>query len=126
MSYLFVASEFANVRRRLKDDGRQAQNGPDLVANSSTKNVNQYTLDAMTSSELKDVLLWCLGINYGVLLIWFGAFVFAHGWMYRLHTRWFKLSVEIFDALHYAGMSVYKIGIILLNLVPLVALYLSR
>jgi len=80
----------------------------------------------MTSSELKDVLLWCLGINYGVLLIWFGAFVFAHGWMYRLHTRWFKLSVEIFDALHYAGMSVYKIGIILLNLVPLVALYLSR
>jgi len=80
----------------------------------------------MTSSELKDVLLWCLGINYGVLLIWFGAFVFAHGWMYRLHTRWFKLSVETFDALHYAGMSVYKIGIILLNLVPLVALYLSR
>ena len=85
-----------------------------------------FTLDAMTSSELKDVLLWCLGINYGVLLIWFGAFVFAHGWMYRLHTRWFKLSVETFDALHYAGMSVYKIGIILLNLVPLVALYLSR
>jgi len=80
----------------------------------------------MTSSELKDVLLWCLGINYVVLLIWFGAFVFAHGWMYRLHTRWFKLSVETFDALHYAGMSVYKIGIILLNLVPLVALYLSR
>jgi hypothetical protein len=80
----------------------------------------------MTSSELKDVLLWCLGINYGVLLVWFGAFVFAHGWMYRLHTRWFKLSVETFDALHYVGMSVYKIGIILLNLVPLVALYLSR
>ena len=80
----------------------------------------------MTSSELKDVLLWCLGINYGVLLVWFGAFVYAHGWMYRLHTRWFKLSLETFDALHYMGMSIYKIGIILLNLVPLVALYLSR
>ena len=80
----------------------------------------------MTSSELKDVLLWCLAINYGVLLIWFAVFVFAHGWMYQLHTRWFKLSIETFDALHYAGMSVYKIGIILLNLVPLIALYLSR
>jgi hypothetical protein len=74
---------------------------------------------------MKEVLLWCVGINYGVLLVWFGVFVYAHEWMYRLHTRWFKLSVETFDALHYAGVSIYKIGIILLNLVPLVALYLS-
>ena len=79
----------------------------------------------MTTSEIKGVLLWCVGINYGVLLVWFGVFVYAHDWMYRLHTRWFKLSVENFDALHYAGLSIYKIGIILLNLVPLVALYLS-
>jgi hypothetical protein len=44
---------------------------------------------------------------------------------HRLHTRWFKLSVETFDALHYEGISIYKIGIMLLNLVPLIALYLS-
>jgi hypothetical protein len=79
----------------------------------------------MTTSEIKGVLLWCVGINYGVLLVWFGVFVYAHDWMYRLHTRWFKLSVENFDALHYLGISIYKIGIILLNLVPLIALYLS-
>jgi hypothetical protein len=76
-------------------------------------------------SDIKEVLLWCAGINYGVLLVWFGVFVYAHDWMYRLHTRWFKLSAETFDALHYAGLSIYKIGIILLNLVPLIALYLS-
>jgi hypothetical protein len=40
-----------------------------------------------------------------------------------MHTRWFKLSVETFDAIHYAGMATYKLGIILLNLVPLLALY---
>ena len=79
----------------------------------------------MTTNEMKEVLLWCVGINYGVLLVWFGVFVYAHEWIYRLQTRWFKLSVETFDALHYAGVSIYKIGIILLNLVPLVALYLS-
>jgi hypothetical protein len=60
--------------------------------------------EPMTTNEIKDVLLWCLGINYGVLLVWFTVFVHAHEWMYRLHTRWFKLSVETFDALHYAGM----------------------
>jgi hypothetical protein len=41
-----------------------------------------------------------------------------------MHTRWFKLSVETFDAMHYAGLAVYKIGIILLNLVPFIALCL--
>lgn len=79
----------------------------------------------MTMHEIKQLLLWSLGINYAILLIWFGAFVYAHGWMYRLHTRWFKMSVEVFDALHYGAMAVYKIGVILFNLVPLAALYLS-
>ena len=76
-------------------------------------------------SEIKEVLLWCVGINYGILLVWFGAFIYAHDWMYRMHTRWFKLSIETFDAINYAGIAIYKIGIMLLNLVPLVAIYLS-
>jgi hypothetical protein len=79
----------------------------------------------MATNEIKGILCWCVGINYVVILVWFGVFVYAHDWMYRLHTRWFNLSVETFDALHYAGLSIYKIGIILLNLVPLVALCLS-
>ena len=79
----------------------------------------------MTTIDLKHVLLWCVGLNYVVLLAWFGAFVFAHDWMYGMHTRWFKLSVETFDAIHYAGLSVYKVGIILFSLVPLVAIYLA-
>jgi hypothetical protein len=78
----------------------------------------------VATNDIKHVLLWCVGLNYIVLIIWFGGFVFAHDWMYRMHTRWFKLTVETFDAMHYAGLSIYKIGIILLNLVPLVALYL--
>ena len=78
----------------------------------------------MTMIETKDVLLWCAGLNYAVLLLWSGAFIFAHDWMYTLHGRWFKLSIETFDAVHYAGLAAYKIGIILLNLVPWLALCL--
>lgn len=78
----------------------------------------------MHMNEIKDALLWCVVINYGILFVWFGVFVFAYDWLYRMHTRWFKLSVETFDAIHYAGMATYKIGIIFLNLVPLLALYL--
>ena len=69
-----------------------------------------------------DFLLWSLIINYVILLWWFGAFVFARGWMYRLHSRWFRISEERFDTIHYAGMAIYKIGILLFNLAPLIAL----
>jgi uncharacterized protein DUF6868 len=69
-------------------------------------------------------LLWCTVINYGVLLVWFLVFVFAHDWIQRIHGRWFRLSRDQFDALHYAGMSIFKIGIVLFNLAPYVALYL--
>ena len=75
-------------------------------------------------NEVRHVLLWCVVFNYAILLVWSGVFVFAHDWMYRMHGRWFKLSIETFDAMHYAGLSAYKIGILLLNLAPLVALYL--
>jgi len=34
------------------------------------------------------------------------------------------VSVETFDAIHYAGMALYEIGIFLLNLAPLIALYI--
>jgi hypothetical protein len=77
----------------------------------------------MTIVELKAFLLWSTLINYSILLVWFGMFVFAHDWLFRMHTRWFRLSAEHFDALQYTGIAIYKIGIILLNLVPLIALY---
>ena len=79
----------------------------------------------MTIHEIRNALLWCTGINYGIILIWFGAFCMAHDPLYRLHSRWFKLSVESFDSLHYAGMSIYKIGILLLNLVPVIVLIVA-
>ena len=69
-----------------------------------------------------EVLLLCGVINYGLLLIWFLFFTLAHDWSYRITGRWFRLSVEQFDAMNYIGMALFKIGIILFNLVPYVAL----
>lgn len=80
----------------------------------------------MSISEIREFLLWCTGINYAVLLVWAGLFLFAHDRLYRLHAGWCHLSVETFDAIHYGGMGVYKIGVLLLNLVPLLALYATK
>jgi len=76
----------------------------------------------MTIELTRSFLLCCKIIDYGVLLLWFLVFVFAHDWIQRIHGRWFSLSPVQFDALHYAGMAVYKIGIILFNLVPYIVL----
>ena len=76
----------------------------------------------MSIQMTEDFLLWCLIFNYVILLWWFLAFKFAHGWMFRLHGRWFHMSEERFDSIHYAGMAIYKIGVLLFNLAPYVAL----
>jgi len=76
----------------------------------------------MSIELTRRLLLWCTVINYGVLLIWFVVFVFAHDWIQRLHGRWFRLTSDQFDTLHYGGMAIYKVGILLFNLVPFVAL----
>ncbi len=76
----------------------------------------------MNISTLQSVLLWCVVINYLILIVWFLVMLLAHDSLYRLHSRWFRLTVEQFDTIMYASMAGYKIGIILLNLVPLLAL----
>lgn len=77
----------------------------------------------MTTEMIQNLLGWSALINYIILLLWFGFFAIAHDWMYRLHGKWFNLRLETFDALHYGGMAVYKLGIFLFNLVPFLVLY---
>lgn len=77
----------------------------------------------MTLETLRSFLLWCTVINYGMLLVWFLLFMTARNFMRRVHGRWFPLTEREFYLVHYAGMGLYKLGIILFNLVPLIALY---
>ncbi|MEJ2164469.1 MAG: hypothetical protein P8X90_02995 [Desulfobacterales bacterium] len=76
----------------------------------------------MTLETVRAVLAWCTVINLALFIWWFLFFALAHDWMYRLHGKWFKISVEKFDAVHYAGMALFKMGILLFNLVPYLAM----
>ena len=76
----------------------------------------------MTIDLVRDALLWCFIINIGILLCWFLFFTLAHDWVYRFHGKWFKLSVEKFDTIHYAAMAFFKICIFMFNIVPYFAL----
>jgi hypothetical protein len=79
----------------------------------------------MTLETIRAFLGWCTVINYGVLVIWFLMFAFAHDWVRKLHARWFRLPAAHFDVIHYAGMGLFKLGIFFLNLAPYIALRIT-
>jgi hypothetical protein len=76
----------------------------------------------MTLESIRAALAWCTVINLGLLIGWWMLFTLAHDWVYRVHGKWFNLPRERFDTIHYAGMALFKIGILLLNLVPYLSL----
>ena len=72
----------------------------------------------MTFEIIRNALAWCAVINLALLLWWVLFFIMAHDYTYRLHCKWFNLSLEKFDAIHYRCMAIFLMGTILLNLVP--------
>jgi hypothetical protein len=76
----------------------------------------------MSIDVARNFFLWCAVINYLVLMVWFLLIVSPHQWLYRLWGKWFPLTAEQFDVINFAGIVLYKLGILLFNLVPYVAL----
>ena len=79
----------------------------------------------MEAEEIRKVLGWCSAINMGMLMVWFLAFVFARDFVFRIHTRWFKIPEDRFDEIHYTMMGYYKLAFGLFNLVPYLALRIA-
>jgi len=71
---------------------------------------------------VKQTLLWCAVINYGFLLVWFVFFALGSSWIYRMHSMWFAIERERFDAIHYSGMAFLKIAAFVFTLCPYIAL----
>ena len=68
------------------------------------------------------MLLYCTVINFGVLAFWGLLIVLPHNWMHQLYRRRLNIPAEQFDTVTYGGILLYKILILLFNLVPYIAL----
>jgi hypothetical protein len=80
----------------------------------------------MDIDTVRNALLWCTILNYALLILWFVLHLLPHRLLHRLWGRWFPLTSEQFDAFNFAGIALYKLGILLFNLVPWVALTIIR
>ena len=78
----------------------------------------------MNIEMARSFFFWCTCINYGLLVVWALLFMFGHDGLFRLNGKWARLSTEQFDMLNIAGITLYKMGIFLFNLVPCIVLYI--
>jgi hypothetical protein len=76
----------------------------------------------MTLETIRDVLAWCSVMNIILLFLWFIMFALARDWVYRMHSKWYKLSQDAFNTIHYSGIAFFKIVIFVFNIVPYLAL----
>ena len=76
----------------------------------------------MNLDMLREAVLYCTILNLGLLTFWGLLALIRPEWLFRQAGRLFRLPAERLDAVNYAGIVVYKMAIILFNLVPYVAL----
>ena len=76
----------------------------------------------MTLEEIRAVFAWNAVLNFLFLFAWVAFYLAAHDFMYRMHSRLFRLSREDFDSIHYRGMAYYKILIMTFILGPYLAM----
>jgi hypothetical protein len=78
----------------------------------------------MTLDLTRNFLGWCTILNYVILIVWCLVFKLGHDWHYGITKRWFPISEEEYDKVNFRGVAIYKIAILLFNLVPYLALRL--
>ena len=76
----------------------------------------------MDLENLRAFFGWCTIINGGLLIFAFLICAMAGDWVYRMHSRWFRIPRETLDRTIYCFLGAMKIIVLMLNLVPYVVL----
>ena len=77
---------------------------------------------AVNVDMVREFFMWCSIINVGLLLISWLFFWTGSEWIYRTHSKWFRISQEQFHAIWYSILAFYKISVLLFCIVPYIAI----
>lgn len=80
----------------------------------------------MDIRTLTTFLMWCTIIDGSILILWAAFLTFAPDLLYRTQRPWCPVPRETFDVLIYSFLGLFKIFVLVFNVVPLVALLISR
>jgi len=71
---------------------------------------------------LQAFFMWCSLINMGLLILSVVLITKTGDWAYKIHSHWFNIPKERFDAILYCFLGVYKILVFVFCIVPWIAL----
>jgi hypothetical protein len=86
--------------------------------------MNDEQRNTITLESLATILGGSFLISYAFLLVWFLFFLLAPDCLYGLNTKWFPISRNDFNLLHYGGMAFLKIINLVFFLCPFLAIKL--
>jgi hypothetical protein len=76
----------------------------------------------MDIQTLTTFFMWCTIINGGILILWTAFSVLAPDLVYRTQSKWFPIPRETFNVVFYGFLGLFKIFLLVFNVVPYVAL----
>lgn len=76
----------------------------------------------MNLEQLRDFLAWMTVLNVGILLLSAGLLILCRSFIHRIHGKWFGLPATTLDVITYCYLGIYKICILLFNVVPYLSL----
>ncbi len=72
--------------------------------------------------RLSGALIRSFFMGYALLLLWFVLFAFGPDWMFRMQSQWFEISKAEFNIIHYCGIGLMKIILIVFFLFPYISI----
>ncbi len=78
----------------------------------------------MDIEMLTQFFMWCTILNVALLVLAFSVVAFGFGldFVYRIHSKWFPMPRDTFNAVLYVLIGVYRIFVFVFNIVPWIAL----
>ena len=76
----------------------------------------------MNIDALQRVFMWCTIINGAWFVLAAIICIFAGDWVFRMQSKWFPVSRDVFNVVIYSFFALFKIVFIVFNVVPYVAL----
>ena len=76
----------------------------------------------MDIQTLTTFFMWCTILNVALLLFSSLMCICAADWAYGIHNKWFSISRETFNVAIYSFLGLYKVLVIVFNVVPYIAL----
>jgi hypothetical protein len=76
----------------------------------------------MDIQTLTSFFMWCTILNGGLLIFWTIMVLLVPNWVYKTQRIFFPITRETFDVVIYGFLGLFKIILIVFNLVPFLAL----